>query len=178
MTAPVYEQVAFGEARGRWVLLAAVLGSGVALLDPTVVNIALPTPGRDLGADFAALQWTVNGYTLTLAALILLGGSLGYRYGRRQVFVVVVAWFAVAGRPHADRRPDAAGGRRHARTWHALLSLTDQCRWMNPKGSAAGQRARQWGARSTRPVRVLVSSWYGTHPRPLSTSYSPSQTWY
>ncbi len=65
MTAPVHEQVAFGEARGRWVLLAAVLGSGVALLDSTVVNIALPTLGRDLGADFAALQWTVNGYTLT-----------------------------------------------------------------------------------------------------------------
>ncbi len=96
MTAPVHEQVAFGEARGRWVLLAAVLGSGVALLDSTVVNIALPTLGRDLGADFAALQWTVNGYTLTLAALILLGGSLGDRYGRRRVFVVGVAWFAVA----------------------------------------------------------------------------------
>ncbi len=69
---PVHEQVAFGEARGRWVLVAAVLGSGVALLDSTVVNNALPTLGRDLGADFAALQWTVNDYTLTLAALILL----------------------------------------------------------------------------------------------------------
>jgi len=78
------------------VLLTAVLGSGVALLDSTVVNIALPTLGRDLGADFAALHWTVHGYTLTLAALILLGGSLGDRYGRRRVFVVGVAWFAVA----------------------------------------------------------------------------------
>jgi len=65
-------------------------------MDSTVVNIALPTLGRDLGADFAALQWTVNGYTLTLAALILLGGSLGDRYGRRRVFVLGVAWFAVA----------------------------------------------------------------------------------
>ena len=132
---PVHEQVAFGEARGRWVLVAAVLGSGVALLDSTVVNNALPTLGRDLGADFAALQWTVNDYTLTVAALILLGGSLGDRYGRRQVFVVArrgqPAVRIGAGRPQADRRPDAAGGRRHARTWHALLSLTDQCRWTN-----------------------------------------------
>jgi len=85
-----------GTARGRWVLLAAVLGSGIALLDATVVNIALPTLGRELGADFADLQWTVNAYVLTLAALILLGGSLGDRFGRRRVFVVGAVWFGVA----------------------------------------------------------------------------------
>ena len=85
-----------GEPRGRWVVAATVLGSGVALLDSTIVNVALPTIGRDLGADVAGLQWTVNGYVLTLAALILLGGSLGDRYGRRRVFVVGVLWFAVA----------------------------------------------------------------------------------
>ena len=61
-------------AQGRWVLTAAVLGSGVVLLDGTVVNVALPALGRDLDADFADLQWTVNGYLLSLAALILLGG--------------------------------------------------------------------------------------------------------
>jgi EmrB/QacA subfamily drug resistance transporter len=90
------DQIAMGQPRGRWVLTATVLGSGIALLDSTIVNIALPTIGRDLGADFSGLQWTVNGYVLTLAALILLGGSLGDRFGRRRVFVVGVVWFAVA----------------------------------------------------------------------------------
>ncbi|MFG2312029.1 MFS transporter [Streptomyces sp. NPDC048566] len=81
---------------GRWVLLTTVLGSSMALLDSTVVNVALPTIGRDLDASLAALQWTVNGYMLTLAGLILLGGSLGDRFGRRKVFVVGVVWFAAA----------------------------------------------------------------------------------
>lgn len=79
---PASRHVRLDEPAGRWVLLAAVLGSGVALLDATVVNIALPALGRDLDAGFAALQWTVNAYALTLAALILLGGSLGDRFGR------------------------------------------------------------------------------------------------
>jgi len=85
-----------GTPSGRWVLLAAVLGSGLASIDATVVNVALPAIGEDLGADFADLQWTVTGYTLTLASFILLGGALGDRYGRRRVFVVGVVWFAVA----------------------------------------------------------------------------------
>jgi EmrB/QacA subfamily drug resistance transporter len=84
------------QAAGRWVLVAAVLGSGMTFLDSTVVNVALPALGRDLGASLAGLQWTVNAYALTLAALILLGGSLGDRYGRRRVFVVGAAWFAMA----------------------------------------------------------------------------------
>src|ERR1700745_3479273 len=82
--------------QGRWVLLATVLGSGVAFLDATVVNVALPTIGKELHATLAELQWAVNAYTLTLAGLILLGGSLGDRYGRRRVFVIGVIWFAVA----------------------------------------------------------------------------------
>lgn len=85
-----------GEPRGRWVVLVTVLGSGMAFLDATVVNVALPAIGRDLGSDLAGLQWTVNGYTLTLAAFILLGGSVGDRFGRRRVFVVGVVWFAAA----------------------------------------------------------------------------------
>ncbi|WP_406282904.1 MFS transporter [Embleya sp. NBC_00896] len=83
-------------APGRWVLLATVLGSGMAMLDSTVVNVALPSIGQSFDTSLAALQWTVNAYTLTLAGLILLGGALGDRYGRRRVFVIGVAWFAVA----------------------------------------------------------------------------------
>ncbi|KRB78096.1 MFS transporter [Nocardioides sp. Root190] len=85
-----------GSAAGRWVLLATVLGSGLAMLDATVVNVALGRIGEDLDAGFAGLQWTINAYTLSLAALILLGGSLGDRFGRRRVFLVGVVWFAVA----------------------------------------------------------------------------------
>jgi EmrB/QacA subfamily drug resistance transporter len=94
-------------ARGRWTLLATVLGSSVVLLGSTVTNVALPRIGRDFGADLAVLQWTVNAYMLALAGLILLGGSLGDRLGRRRVFVVGVVWFAVASllcglAPNAD----------------------------------------------------------------------------
>jgi EmrB/QacA subfamily drug resistance transporter len=96
VTAPAAAQVRFGEAAGRWVILATVLGSGMAFLDATVVNVALPSIGDDLGADLGGLQWTLNGYTLTLASFILLGGSLGDRLGRRRVFVVGTIWFALA----------------------------------------------------------------------------------
>ena len=82
--------------RGRWVLAITVLGSAIAFLEATVVNVALPELGRDLDADMAGLQWTINGYLLTLAALILLGGSLGDRYGRRRIFQVGVVWFTTA----------------------------------------------------------------------------------
>lgn len=88
--------VRYGQAAGRWVLLATVLGSGLAFIDATVVNIALPHIGTSLHAGAAGLQWTVNGYTLSLTALILLGGSLGDRFGRRRVFVIGVGWFAAA----------------------------------------------------------------------------------
>ncbi|MFC3573697.1 MFS transporter [Streptomyces yaanensis] len=82
--------------QGKWILLTTVLGSSMAMLDSTVVNVALPRIGRDLDASLAALQWTVNAYMVTLAGLILLGGSLGDRFGRRKVFVLGVVWFATA----------------------------------------------------------------------------------
>jgi EmrB/QacA subfamily drug resistance transporter len=88
--------LAFASRPGRWVLLVAVLGSGIAFLDGTVVNVALPDIGRDLDASTSSLQWMLNGYLLTLASLILLGGSLGDRLGRRRIFVIGVAWFTAA----------------------------------------------------------------------------------
>lgn len=89
-------ELRMGTAAGRWVLATTVLGSGIVMIDGTVVNVALARIGRELGAGFAALQWTVNAYTLTLASLILLGGSLGDHLGRRRIFVIGVAWFAAA----------------------------------------------------------------------------------
>jgi EmrB/QacA subfamily drug resistance transporter len=88
--------VALRTPRGRWLIAVTVLASGMAFLDATAVNVALPSIGRELGASLSALQWTITGYTLTLAALILLGGSLGDRYGRRRVFLLGVVWFAAA----------------------------------------------------------------------------------
>jgi len=82
--------------RGRWTVAATVLGSGMAALDATVVGIALPAIGRDFHTGIADLQWVVNAYTLTLAGLLLLGGTLGDSYGRRKVFVIGIVWFAVA----------------------------------------------------------------------------------
>jgi EmrB/QacA subfamily drug resistance transporter len=91
-----HESLRMGTPEARWVLFATVLGFSMALLDATVVNVALERIGSDLGADFAGLQWTINAYTLTLAAFILLGGSLSDRFGRRRVFIIGVCWFAVA----------------------------------------------------------------------------------
>src|SRR5215211_5988148 len=90
------EEVAFGSTPGRWVLAVAVLGSGMAFLDGTVVNVALPDIGRDLDASTSSLQWILNGYLLTLASLILLGGSLGDRHGRRRTFVLGTGLFTAA----------------------------------------------------------------------------------
>ncbi len=89
-------RVRLGAPSGRWVVLATVLGSGMVLLDTTAVNVALPTIGRELSASLSGLQWIMSGYTLALAALILLGGSLGDRIGRRRIFVTGVIWFALA----------------------------------------------------------------------------------
>jgi EmrB/QacA subfamily drug resistance transporter len=88
--------IAFDSGPGRWVLTIAVLGSGIAFLDGTVVNVALPAIGKDLGASTSQLQWMLNGYLLTLASLILLGGSLGDRIGRRAIFTLGTAWFTAA----------------------------------------------------------------------------------
>ncbi|MDP2774220.1 MAG: MFS transporter [Nocardioides sp.] len=96
MSASEPASVRLGTPTGRAVVAAATLGSGMSLLDGTVVNVALKTIGEDLDASLAQLQWVTNGYLLSMASLILLGGSLGDRFGRRRVFVVGTWWFALA----------------------------------------------------------------------------------
>jgi EmrB/QacA subfamily drug resistance transporter len=86
----------FGTPSARWVIAATVLGSGVAFLDGTVVNVALPSIGRDLHTDVAGLQWTIDAYLVTLTALLLFGGALGDRIGRKRVFIMGLVGFTVA----------------------------------------------------------------------------------
>jgi len=88
--------IRYSSNAGRWVIAATVLGSGMAAIDATVVGIALPTIGREFHAPLQSLQWVVTGYTLTLSSLLIFGGSLGDRFGRRRVFLIGVAWFALA----------------------------------------------------------------------------------
>jgi MFS family permease len=82
--------------QGRWILVATILGSSMAFIDSTVVNVALPVLQRDLHASAADVQWVVEAYALFLSALILVGGALGDRYGRKLVFGIGIGLFAVA----------------------------------------------------------------------------------
>jgi EmrB/QacA subfamily drug resistance transporter len=86
----------YSSAPGRWVLAITVLGSGIAALDATVVNIALPVIGRDFHTGISALQWVMTSYILSLTAFLLIGGSLGDRFGRRKVYLIGIVWFALA----------------------------------------------------------------------------------
>lgn len=89
-------QVELDSTDGRVVIATTVGGSAVAMLTATVVNVALPTIATQLDATSAEQQWVVNAYLLTIASLILVGGSLGDRFGRVRVYRIGVAWFAVA----------------------------------------------------------------------------------
>lgn len=92
----VSRRVPLASSRARWLIAAAVLGSGVALLDSTVVNIALPAIGRELDAGLTGQQWILDGYLLSLSALLLSGGAAGDRIGRRQVYVGGLIVFTAA----------------------------------------------------------------------------------
>jgi EmrB/QacA subfamily drug resistance transporter len=93
---PAPHRLRLDDRAGRLALTATVGGAAVVLLNATVVNVALPTLGRDLDADLTDLQWVVNAYLVTLSALLLLGGTLGDRYGRRRVYVVGLVAYATA----------------------------------------------------------------------------------
>jgi EmrB/QacA subfamily drug resistance transporter len=83
-------------AAGRWVVAGSVLGSGAVFLESSVVNVALPAIARDFHVGVVGLQWVINGYLLTLSALMLLGGALGDRFGRARVFAIGCVAFAIA----------------------------------------------------------------------------------
>src|SRR5437016_12024545 len=83
-------------ASKRWILIASILGSAAVFVEGTVVSVALPALGRDLRLGVSGLQWVMNGYLLTLSALMLLGGALGDTLRRTQVFVVGLVGFAIA----------------------------------------------------------------------------------
>lgn len=96
MTAPRAGQVALDSTDGRLVVGTTVAGSAVAMLTATVVNVALPALASDLDATSGQQQWVVNGYLLTIASLILIGGNLGDRFGRLRLYRIGTAWFALA----------------------------------------------------------------------------------
>src|SRR6266536_1042414 len=83
------------KASGPWILAATILGSSMVFIDGTVVNVALPALQTALHATLADVQWVVECYALFLAALLLIGGSLGDLYGRRKIFAVGVVLFSV-----------------------------------------------------------------------------------
>ena len=83
-------------SRKRWILAATVLGSSLTFIDGSALGVALPAIQRDLAAGPAAVQWVSNAYLLTLGALVLIGGAAGDRFGRRRVFLIGVALFALA----------------------------------------------------------------------------------
>jgi EmrB/QacA subfamily drug resistance transporter len=89
-------QLRYGTAGARWVLLVTVLASGVAFLDGTVVNVALPSIGREFHTGLSDLQWIIDAYLLTLGSLIVIGGSLGDLFGRRRVLVIGLLAFSLA----------------------------------------------------------------------------------
>src|SRR4249919_3517577 len=84
------------KTRGRWILVATILASSMAFIDGTVVNVALPALQTSLNATAVDVQWVIEAYSLLLSALLLAGGSLGDHYGRRRIFLIGIALFALA----------------------------------------------------------------------------------
>jgi len=146
------------EARAkRLTLIACILGSAIVFVDQTVVNVALPALREDLGGSLADQQWVVEAYLLLLAALILVGGSLGDLYGRRRIFAIGVAGFggaslACAATPSVEV---LIGARALQGAFGALLV---RARWRSSPRSTGPASGRRRSARG-RPVRARRSPW-------------------
>jgi len=179
----------------RRVLAVAVLGSGIAFLDGTIVNVALPSIGEDLDADLAGLQWVLDAYLVTLTALLLLGGALGDRLGRKRIFLLGVGGFTGASvlcgvAPTTEtlvaaRALQGVGGALLVPGSLALLSATvpaaDRARWVGSwsgltgAASAVGPFAGGWlvDAASWRwaflvNVPFALAVWWLARPLPES----------
>ena len=96
MSTMPFARVRLATTQGRWIIAATALGSGMVFLDGTVVNVALPRIQTDLGVPLSGLQWIIDAYALTLAALLLVGGALGDVYGRKLAFLVGLGIFTVS----------------------------------------------------------------------------------
>jgi EmrB/QacA subfamily drug resistance transporter len=152
----------------RWALVVAILGSSMAFLDSTVVNVALPVMQRNLGATVGQLQWVVEAYALLLASLVLVGGALGDRLGRRAVFLTGVVTFAIAsaacgaapriGLLIAARTLQGAGAALLVPGSLALISASHPA---DKRGAAIGS----WSAWSaiTGAVGPVVGGWVASH---------------
>ena len=157
-------QMRYGSGPARWVLLATVLGSGMVFLDGTVVNIAIPAIGRDLHAGIAGVQWVLDVYLVVLSALLLLGGSLGDRYGRRRVFVVGLVVFTGSsvlcglapdlGLLIGARALEGAGGALLVPGSLAILSAV-----VRPRGPPPGHRGVVGAGRRLDGGAPLVGGW-------------------
>ncbi len=117
-----YRHLVTDDNRKWWTLGAMCFALFMVMLDNTVVNVALPSIQREIGAQLSALEWVINGYTLTFAVLIATGGRLGDIFGRRRMFLAGVIIFAVTSATaglaqdpgDADREPRDPGHRRRA----------------------------------------------------------------
>src|SRR4051795_3139396 len=135
--------------RRRMILIATILGSSMAFVDASVVNIALPTIGRDLSAGLGAQQWIALSYSLAVASLYIVAGSLGDRYGRWRLFVSGVAGFAVASLLAAIA-PDTAmliTARVLQGVSGAMLTTNSLALLRATHGADRGRAGRQWQGR-------------------------------
>ena len=145
-----------------WTLGIVSLGLFMVVLDNLVVNVALPSIHRDLGASIQALEWTVNAYVLAYAVLLLTGAALGDRFGRKRMFIAGIALFTVASAAAAlaptigaaDRRPRRPGRRRRDR--HAADA--DAAGRRVPARRAAGWRSASGRGSAASPSRSARSS--------------------
>jgi EmrB/QacA subfamily drug resistance transporter len=154
--------------RARWILAASVLGSGAAFLEGTVVTVALPAIGRDLGLGMEGLQWVMTLYLLTLSALMLLGGSLGDRYGRARVFAIGAIGFGVFTTVCAMAPTTVAlytarllQGVAGALLVPNSLAMLDEAFTGEARGAAVGQWAG-WSGVST-AAGPLIGGWLAEH---------------